>query len=252
MTAKKRLILALACGVVGALCAGGFLWGQAQSLDRTRQDLVKQFDGDAVKVLVARRRIEAGTLLHERLFDEQLWPEPFVPEGTIGVEDIGAALGHRTTATILAGEALTAFRVFDEQLALDRLSAGMTAVTIPTDAVHALGGELLCGMHVTLMGTLSDGRVEPIAVDVEVLSAGDSADIRWITLALPDGQVGQVLAAAQARTMHVVLPKASLGPSFESVFGEPAEGAAEGVAEGFAGGAVGRTAGEAAEGAADF
>ena len=240
--AKKRLIIAMACAAVGALCMGVFLWNQARSVSRTRAELVRQFGVGTSKVLVARRRIEPGTVLSEGLFDEQLWPAIFVPEGAVVAEQLKTVLGHRTLATILGGEPLTKARVFEQQLALDTLPEGMTAVTLPTDEVHALGGELLRGMKVTLMGVLPDGRVEAIAKDIEVLSANISAvaadvannsdldtgdsnrssrnallggqgainggeSIVWVTLALPDNQVSQVLAASQAHTLHLVLPK---------------------------------------------
>jgi len=234
MTARKRLVIALLCGLLGSACMGLFLWNQGRSVERTRTELINQFDTKAVKVLVAKRRIEAGTVLEERHFDEQLWPSLFVPEGAILAEHAATVLGHRSAAAILRGEALTAARVFEQELALDRLSEGMCAVTLPTDAVHALGGELICGMRVTLMGVMSDGRVEAIAHDIELLSTntatssedGQGADtgeratllggqqagkhgetINWVTLALPDEQVRQVLAASQARTLHLVLPK---------------------------------------------
>jgi hypothetical protein len=141
-------------------------------------------------------------------------------------------------------------RIFEKRLALDCLAEGMTAVTLSTDAVHALGGELLQGMKVTLMGALPDGRVAELASDIEVLSAntasvtsagslaetgndagsnkgngrasllggstqsfGNGGDIHWVTLAIPEEQVSQILAAANANTVHLVLPKADEGES---------------------------------------
>ncbi|MDR1412945.1 MAG: hypothetical protein LBJ07_03355 [Actinomycetes bacterium] len=127
---------------------------------------------------------------------------------------------------------------------LDELPEGMSAVTVSTDAVHALGGQLARGMKVTLMAVLTDGRVEALVRDVAVLSAdvgldggmgrygesgtdgsgddggrggllgGDATEslgtegaaISWVTLALPDTQVTRVLAAAYANTLHLILP----------------------------------------------
>ena len=166
-----------------------------------------------------------------------------LPEGTITAEEFDQLDGHRTAATILAGEALSSARVFDQQLPLDRLQLGMTAVTLPADNVHALGGEILRGMRLNLMVANSDGRVVQLAENIEVLSANTSAvqqganiitdssdsdsarisfiggadsqsfsgsneSLHWVTLSIPDNQVEQILTASRAGAIHLVLPKA--------------------------------------------
>ncbi|MCL2403413.1 MAG: RcpC/CpaB family pilus assembly protein [Coriobacteriia bacterium] len=243
MTQRKRLIISILAGIVAALCAALFLWGQTQSAERAHTEMLEQFKGGAVSVMVARERIESGTLLSSRLFDEQIWPGFCLPEGVISLEDFGQIEGRRSAATILKGEALTALRVFDQQLPVDRLSEGMTAVTLPADNIHALGGELRRGMRLTLMAGTSDGRVAELASYIEVLSANtvavqseaiegeDAQDssrlaltsgastqnstphgesLNWITLAIPNDQVEQILTASRASTIHFVLPKETL------------------------------------------
>jgi len=236
---------------MGAVCTALFLLGQAQSASLVHAEVLEQFEGDAKAVLIARERIESGTVLSDRLFESQVWPEFYLPEGAIAAEDYSAIDGRRVSATILAGEVLTSARVFDQPLPLDRLAEGMTAVTLSTDNVHALGGELLRGMHLNLMASLTDGRVEELARNIEVLSAntsaiqagvesnGDSAQsdaarsaliggassnggssgnesINWVTLAIPDDQVEQVLTAARAGTIHLVLPRDGMFSSNDS------------------------------------
>ena len=243
MTQRKRLIISVAAGILAAICALLFLWSQAQSAAFAHDQIVDQFEGGAQRVLIARNRVESGTALNKSLFDEQTWPGLCLPEGTISADEFDQLEGHRTAATILAGEALNSMRVFDQQLPLDRLKAGMTAVTLPADNVTALGGEILRGMRLNLMVANSDGRVVKLADDIEVLSANTSAvqqgasiadgdsdtdsarlnligaadtqslsggnePLHWVTLSIPDNQVEQILTASRAGAIHLVLPKA--------------------------------------------
>jgi len=246
MTQKKRLIISIVAGIIAAMCAALFLWSQAQSADRAHGEMIEQFKGGAISVMVARNRIESGTVLSDQFFERQVWPGFCLPEGAVAVEDFEKVRGHRSAATILKGEALTTLRVFDQQLPVDRLSEGMTAVTLPADDIHALGGELLRGMRLTLMAGTSDGRVSEIASYIEVLSANTAAaqvdsmaevddsqadgsrsiltggastqnlsgqggeSLNWITLAIPNEQVEQILTASRVGAIHFVLPKETL------------------------------------------
>ena len=241
MTQKKRFIISLAAGIVAALCAALFLLGQAQSAAHAQAEILEQFEGGTQDVLVAKQRIESGTVLSKELFNERTWPGLYLPEGAVPAQDFPQIEGRRASATILTGEVLTTFRAFDKQLPLDRLAPGMTAVTLPADNVHALGGELLRGMHLTLMANAGDGKVVKLAQNIEVLSANTAAvqmninaqadsqqsdssrsvltgaadsqstysrgeSLHWVTLAIPNGQVEQILTASRAGTIHFVLP----------------------------------------------
>jgi len=237
----------MGAGLIGALCAGLFLFSYAQSASNARAEAIEQFDGELQQVLVAREQIDVGTVLTSHLFEQQLWPQIYLPEGAIAAQDYERIEGHRTSAVILAGEVATKARIFDQALPLDRLAEGMTAVTLSTDNVHALGGELVRGMHLSLMAAVPNGRVEELAHSIEVLSANTSAvqmgrenaaasddvsdgrttliggsassgtnrmqsgneSITWVTLAIPDAQVEQVLTAARAGAIHLVLPAAA-------------------------------------------
>ena len=240
MTQKKRLIISLAAGLVAAFCAALFLLSQAQSTAQAQAEIFEQFEGRAQDVLIAKQRIESGTVLNKDLFNERTWPGLYLPEGAVAAQDFSQIEGRRASATILAGEVLTTLRAFDQQLPLDRLEQGMTAVTLPADDVHALGGELLRGMRLTLMAGTADGKVMKLAQNIEVLSANTAAvqmnvnvqpdsqqdssrsvltgatdsqnsyvrseSLNWVTLAIPNGQVEQILSASRAGTIHFVMP----------------------------------------------
>jgi Flp pilus assembly protein CpaB len=237
MEKVKQRWIAPVCAVFAAVCVAAFLWTQAQSTQQLRSQILKRFGGPEVKVLVARRTIEAGELIRDSMLEEASWVSLLLPDSVVKPQNRTRVVGHRASALILAGEPLCAERVFGQSSALADMGAGQTAVTLSTDAVHALGGELARGMKVSLMGALPDGRVEELAGKVAVLSAdagiardehaasdGSSAEeerglltgsssapsgsaISWVTLAIPDEQVKRILAAANTNTVYLVLPQ---------------------------------------------
>jgi Flp pilus assembly protein CpaB len=174
---RRNLLIAVLAGLAGSACLAFFIWGQAQSVIAKEKELVQKYEGGTMQVLVAKRRIDAGTLLAERHFEVHEWPVIFTVEGTVHAGDKDQVLGKRSTSTILAGETLSKIRLSQQISALDRLKEGYSAVTIGTDDEHALGGEIIQGMRLTLMAGQSDGSVSMIAADVEVLSANTASSM---------------------------------------------------------------------------
>jgi len=226
MSNRKRMIVALGCALLTALLLGLFMQRNATAAERSQRALLKRYGGQTVEVLVTSRDLSSGTLLDSEALKTQSWPATLLPEGALLARDRAAVLGKRTTAWIPRGEPLLRKRVLQTAARLDGLAAGLSAVTISTDAVHALGGEVVCGMRVTLMGAGISGVVAPLASDIEVLSSSTSSrdtraespassagifgtsgasDIDWVTLAVPTPQAAQVISAAQAGKLWLVL-----------------------------------------------
>jgi len=226
MSKRKRMMIALGCALLTALLLGLFMQSNATAADRSQRALLKRYGGQSVEVLVASKDLSSGTLLDSGVLKTQSWPATLLPEGALLARDRATVLGKRTTAWVPRGEPLLRKRVLQTTARLDGLAAGLSAVTISTDAVHALGGELVCGMRVTLMGAGVSGVVAPLASDIEVLSSSTSSratqpdpsssgagifgtsgtsDINWVTLAVPTPQAAQVISAAQAGKLWLVL-----------------------------------------------
>lgn len=228
MSNRQRMVIALACAVVAAAALGLFLQRSATAADRNQRALLARYGGQTTEVLVARRDLAAGTVVSSGLMEVKSWPVTLLPEGTLLARDRAAIIGKRTTAWVAQGEPLVRKRVLQTAIRLDALEKGFSAVTISTDAIHALGGEVSCGMRVTLMGAPVTGVVTPIATDIEVLSSsatardakagssssgagsglfgtGSSSDISWVTLAVPTSQAAQIISAAQSGKLWLVL-----------------------------------------------
>ncbi|MDR1775457.1 MAG: hypothetical protein LBS17_03245 [Actinomycetes bacterium] len=162
---RRKTLIALACGVLAALCVTLYNASQAAAYNRARAQL-------AAGATAGHVDTSAGTT------------------DTAGYGDGVQTSDSPATDPIFA-----------------TLDTGMTAVTLSTDAVHALGGQLAADMRVTLMGALDDGRVADLARDVRVLATdGAGSAVSTVTLAIPDGQVSQILAAANANTVYLVYP----------------------------------------------
>ena len=225
MSNRQRIVIALCCAAAAMVLLGLFMQRNATAARRGERALLARYGGQTVQVLVARKDLNPGTLLENGLLKTQTWPVNLLPEGALLERDRATALGKRTTAWVACGEPLVADRVLRAKKSLDVLSAGLSAVTIATDTVHALGGEVSDGMRVTLMGASTSGVVSPLATGIEVLSSsasaqdskaeatpaaglfssGGASDIKWITLAVPTPQAAQVIAAAQTGKLWLVL-----------------------------------------------
>ncbi len=221
MSNRQRMVIALACAIVAVLLIGLFLQRNASAAERNQRALLRRYGAQTVQVLVARKDLESGAVLDSGALKTQTWPVTLLPEGALLARDRAAVLGKRTTAWVAQGEPVLRRRVLQARARLDGLDEGLSAVTISTDAVHALGGEVTCGMRVTLMGSGPSGVVAALAEGIEVLSSSTSArpakddaglfgssgasDISWVTLAVPTPQAAQVIAAAQAGKLWLVL-----------------------------------------------
>jgi len=227
MSNRQRMILALTCAFCAVALLGLFLYRTATAADRSQRALLERYGGQTVEVLVARKALASGTVLTDGLLESKQWPTTLLPDGALFARDRAQVIGKRTTAWVGAGEPLARKRVLQTQKRLDALKTGMSAVTLSTDAVHALGGEVSTGMRVTLMGAGERGVISALATDIEVLSSsntvreeGDgataskgaglfssagSSDINWITLAVPTAQASQILTYAQGGKVWLVL-----------------------------------------------
>jgi len=230
MSNRQRMMIALGCAVIVAVLLGVFLQRNATAAERSQRALLARYGGQTVQVLVARKSLASGTVLSGGLLETKSWPVTLLSQGTVLARDRATILGKRTTAWVAQGEPLVRTRVLQRAKRLDTLQKGLSAVTISTDAVHALGGEVTDGMRVTLMGAGDRGVVAPLAANIEVLSSsasthdtkaatsssstslfgtGGISDISWVTLAVPTSHAAQIISAAQTGKLWLVVQNGS-------------------------------------------
>lgn len=220
---KRRLFLSGVLALVAVALLGIFMWRISTAQARERENLLTHFGGEIVDVCVTTRDIKPGELIVASLVKTERRSAVLLPKDAITARDINKLIEKRASSLIIAGEPVLARRLHEKRHALDVLADGFSAVTIQTDPVRALGGEIEKGMRVTVLGTDIHSEIHVLATDVEVISSntvkkkdGDSGtlmtgsstpEIAWVTLAIPDKSVAGVVSASASNTVYLVMPE---------------------------------------------
>lgn len=222
-TDKKILLASGIFALVAMILLATFLWRISSAQARERENLLTHFGGEIVEVCIAKRDIKPGELLVAALIETERRSAVLLPKDAIIARDINKILDKRVSSLIVKGEPLLERRVLEMRHALDVLADGLSAVTIQTDPVRALGGEIEKGMRITVLGTDAHSVVHVLAIDVEVISSNtvkkkndetsslmggsSSTEIAWVTLAVPDEHIAGVVAASASNTVYLVMPE---------------------------------------------
>ncbi len=208
MNQRRMKVIAVASGVLCALCLGLFMQSVQGSAEKARAETLEKYGGAQVDVYVALRDISAGERIDGSSVGVKSWIADLLPDTAIlSSQQIS---GKVATSSICAGEVLTEKRFASSEAHLD-VPSGMTAVSVPAKAVQAVGGALRSGMHVDVYAS-GDTTTTAIVQDVLVLatSAGDSGvaegSFSWVTIAVPDKLVQQVVASSSNSNLYFTLP----------------------------------------------
>lgn len=228
--ADKQKTIAIACGVIAALSIAVFLMLVVHASRRWQNGLIARYGGPTVEVCVAKHNLKVGQAIKSSDVAYQKWPiallagHPILKKNTLALRD------RRMSCFVLKGEPISREHLRLKVNRFDAISQGFTAVTLETDSVRALGGEITAGMDVTVMTTRDPSNSKVLVPKAEVLSSSkqtaqekdsafigssDKNEIAWVTLAIPDDKVEEVVAASVADATYIVLPK-SEKPIFET------------------------------------
>ena len=206
MERKRTKIIAVASGVVCALCVGLFMQSVQGSADAARAEALEKYGGAQVDVWVAKRDIAAGERVEPSMVEAKSWVADLLPDGALRSSE--SVSGNTASSPIFAGEVLVGKRFAATSSQLD-VPSGTTALSVPAKAVQAVGGGLEPGMYVDVYST-GDSKTSIIAKDVLVLAssgAGSSlSSSSWVTIAVPDKLVQQLVSAANSSELYLALP----------------------------------------------
>ena len=211
---KKRLALAILCGIVAAVTMFIYSSGVKAEAVQSRQQALSSYGGEQVEVYVSTRNIAAGETLSASNVSLQLWLSDLLPPGALG--DQSEVFGQIVSVPMLINEPVVTAKLGELKTAIS-VPAGLCGVSIPSQDVLAVGGEVSAGCFVTVYA--SDGKtVELIAEEVLVLetsngayqsttgSTGSRPQLAWVTLAVEPELVQELIAASSSRKLHLVLP----------------------------------------------
>ena len=213
MKQKQMTIVAVACGLVCALCVGLFMMSVQGEADSARAEALARYGGEQVEAYVATRDIVAGERVDLSAVETKLWVADLLPENA--VRSTSDAVGKTATSTIYKGEVITAGRFEAGKDSID-VPAGKQAVSVPAKAVQAVGGAIHAGMSVDIYSS-GDSTTTALATNVNVLdtsvassSSLSSGDNGWITLAIEPDKVQEIIAASNKTTLYFTLPGAGI------------------------------------------
>lgn len=224
---NKNLLISIICGLLSAIAFAGFLWSIAQNVSKTNQIALKQYGGATAQIVVASHTMQPGHVMNKSDFKTKRWISQLLPTGALTENEANELVGKKVTSLILADEPINQNRIGKQKELLSNIPAGLSAITVATDDVRSLGGQLIQGMRVDLLCPNKQDAVDVLATDVEVLYTSNSSDeknakkmsgligggdskpeIRWVTLAVPKTLVAQVVAASNQSSIYVALPGA--------------------------------------------
>jgi len=218
--AKKRLVLALLCGVIAAVAVLWYTTGVKAEATQSRQQALSAYGGEQLEVYVATRNIAIGETLSSSNVSSQLWLSDLLPAGALSEQ--ADVFGKTVSVPLLMNEPVVAAKLGD-LIAPVTVPKGLCAVSIPSEDVLAVGGGISAGNYVTVYA--ADSRtVNLIAEDALVLGTSNSAyqtadggsnlfggstsrpKLAWVTLAVEPEIAQDLIAASTSGQLHLVLP----------------------------------------------
>jgi len=248
-SSRKRLIVAIFAGVAAALLMylyAGSLEAQASSAQRAA---IEEYGGTRTEVLVATRDILAGEQLSAENTTMMPWLADLLPRGSI--TDPGDAYGMTLAIPVWSNEPILLVKLGGRE-ELIQVPDGLSAVSIPIRDDMAVGGSLLPGSSVDVYA-IGASQVRLVLADVLVLEASNGAGqqqaagqeqagvvlggssraaLKWVTLAVRDDSIAELLQAARDNTICLVLPGNNAGAALELYVDEWSGGGGAGTGVG--------------------
>jgi pilus assembly protein CpaB len=184
-----------------------------------RENAIAEYGGDIVKVCVATEDIEAGSSLSESNVKLMEWASDLLPEGCFTkLEDID---GKTLAFPVLNNEPISQKKIGEVKDGLE-VPEGLCAVSISSEEVQAVGGAVKPGTLVNLY-TNNASRTRLIGKEILVLETSNSAtaaganssmfgnsksdkSISWITLAVSESSVEELIHASKSGGLYMALP----------------------------------------------
>ena len=250
-SAKKRLVIAVAAGVLAAVLMFFYAGSLEARASAMQSAAIEEYGGARTEVLVATRDIMAGEELNAGNAVMMPWLADLLPAGAI--TDPKEAYGMALAMPVWSHEPILSVKLGGKE-ELIQVPDGLCAVSVPISDDMAVGGSLLPGSSVDVYA-IGASQVRLVLADVLVLEAsnrisslqtgeaersntvlgsGMRASLKWVTLAVRDESVAELLSAARDNKLCLVLPGLNAGAALEQYYlenGEDDAALADGASE---------------------
>ncbi len=205
---KKMIGIALVCGLLCAACLFGYVMLLQRQAEAERLQVLDQYGGEQVSVLVATCDIQPGETLDSSNSKEELWVSKLLPEGSI--TEASEGWGKKTKSLILSGEVVSSKR-FEGDSSVIEIPEGFVAVSVPAKDVQAVGGLVAPGNKVDVyaVGTKTSCLGEDVLVlDTSAKSVDEQTQtkVEWVTLVVPPDSAQDYIAASEDLEIYFTLP----------------------------------------------
>lgn len=207
MRRRSRLLLSVALGAAAAALVLVYVTGVRAEADRAREDALERYGGEFASVCVATRDIDPGETIDEGNTRVEEWASSLLPSGAL--TSLGKVHGKTATSRIPKHAPLSSV-YFERRGDGIEVPRGKVAVSIASDAEHAVGGSLTRGERVDVY--VSKDGVTDRLTSAEVLETSAQADgggdMSWVTLAVGSASVEELLTASAQGTVSLTVPGA--------------------------------------------
>lgn len=209
MKRGTRLALSAVTGIAAALVAFWAIGDVRAEAARAEQEALARYGGDRVAVCVAMRDIDPGEKIDEGNTEVVEWVSSLLPvDALTSLQD---AVGKTATSRIPEGAPLSSVYFERTESATD-VPAGKVAVSVASDAEHAVGGALVQGEAVDVYvsrDAQADCLVRAEVLDTSSLATG-GGEVSWVTLAVEPEAVEELLAASSLGMVWLTVPGSGL------------------------------------------
>ncbi len=213
---SKSILVGIICGACCALCVALYVMSVDEQANAAEADMLAKYGGDQVEVCVARRNIVAGETIRDSDIETKKWIATLLPVDAVASKD--EVVGKQVGSTILTGEVISSAR-FGFKTTDIEVPDGLSALSVPAQAVQAVGGSLAPGMKADIyaVGASSTTRISTsaliLATSMQEDSIASTSSNAWITLAVKPESVQELVSAAESTKLYFVLPSADASTS---------------------------------------
>lgn len=136
------VIAGVISGIICAIAVFGYTQSITAQADQERAEALERYGGEQVEVVVAKRTILPGETIGAADVEKKMWLADLLPDNALKEEK--DEIGKQVTSTVVANEVVTSLR-FEQGNATVEVPKGMTAVSLPTEEVKAVGGAITAG-----------------------------------------------------------------------------------------------------------
>lgn len=210
MTARVRVVLALACAALAVFASHAYAEDVRRQEAQLRQETLERYGGEVVSLVVATHQLEAGETLTEADVSLKEWVSELAPEGAL--MSLDEALGGVPCAPVAKGQVLTKLTLTTSASSLE-IPSGMVAVSLSLTDKLALISGVDAGSRVFAYRVTDDGvqlvssRVTVVSVTSEGSALSSSKDV---TVAARPADIPALLEAAAEGTLRLVVPASNV------------------------------------------